>query len=267
MLVFVDESGHPHPADSCTRPVVLAACITELDVRLISGRIYSLKRQVLAKEHIEIKANKLLNRGTFRRIPEKREFVEAFFDLLSNLPITLFALIMERPRSVPPLTPMLPSQFRFLLERIDLFAETRNQMATILYDGDGKSQYGGLSVKFNNYLHRSLEGRSCTHITDAPFFVDSTITSGIQIADMAVGVVRQYCENELFRGVPIGDAFLHAIARYYGVVASKTVDQTSRSGYPRHGFYRMPEREHYTTIAEERPEEEEHEPDKPGSQA
>jgi len=206
---------------------------------------------VLGREYTEIKGNKLLNRSTFRRIPEKREFVEALFDLLRNLPITIFAMIMERPQSIPPVTPMLPSQFRFLLERIDLYAETRGEMATVLFDGDGKSQYGGLSVKFSNYLHRSVEGRSFTRITDAPFFVDSAITAGIQIADVSASVVRLYEENELFREVPAGDSFLHAIHRYYGVVALKTVDQNSRDGYPRHGMYRMPEREHYATVVQE----------------
>lgn len=128
-------------------------------------------------------------------------------------------------------------------------------MAKILFDGDGKSQYGGLAVKLSNYLQRSVEGRSYTRITDSPFFVDSKITAGIQIADMAAGVVRLYEENGLFRGVAAGNSFLSAVRRYYGVVESKTVDHVSPSGYPRHGFYRMPEREHYARVMEDRPEE------------
>ena len=162
---------------------------------------------------------------------------------------------MERPLDVPPLTPMLPSQFRFMLERINLFAESENEMATILFDGDGKSQYGGLAVKFSNYLHRSVEGRSYSRITDSPFFVDSKITAGFQIADMAAGVVRIYEENGLFRGPVAGDSFLSAVRRYYGVVEGKTVNHMSPSGFPRHGFYRMPEREHYATVTEDRAEE------------
>ena len=256
MLVFVDESGTPHPNDACAKPVILAVCIAESDVRYITGRIYGLKRQILAQEeNMEIKANRLLNRATFRRIPEKREFVEAFFDLIRDMPVTMFAMVMERPLSAPPLTPVLPSQFRYILERINLFAASRNEMATILFDGDGKSQYGGLAVKFSNYLHRSVEGRSYSQVTDAPFFVDSTITTGIQIADMAAGVVRLYEESGLFRDVPAGDSFLNAVRRYYSVVESKTVHQHSPGGYLRHGFYRMPEREHYVTVPPDRSEE------------
>lgn len=255
MLAFIDESGHPHPKDSSTRPVVLAVCINDDLLRNITGLIYRIKRQILNKELMEMKGVNLINRGTFRRIPEKREFVETFFDQLRNLPITILGIVMERPIQIPPQSPMLPSQFRFLLERINLLAEDTSTMATVLFDGDGKSQYGGLAVKFSNYLHRSLEGQSLTHITDAPFFVDSSITSGIQIADMAASVVRQYQENNVFRGLPQGDAYLNAIRRYYAIIESKTVDQISRQGYPRHGLYRMPEREHYAQTVEATSEE------------
>jgi len=254
MLAFIDESGHPHPNDSATRPVALAVCISERDSRFIGGRLHALKRDLLGKEQMEIKAQKLLNRNTFRRIPEKREFVEAFFDLVRNLPLTIFAIIMERPHSVIPESSIyLPNQFRYLLQRIDLLSQERNEMATILFDGDGH-QYGGLSTKFNSFLHRSAEGRSLQTITDAPFFVDSKITAGIQIADMGSGVVRLYQENELFRTRLMKDAFLSAIGRYYQIIEEKTRDQSSEDGFPRKGLYLMPERDHYAEEYTEKPE-------------
>ena len=251
MLVFIDESGNPHPNDSSPKPVIVAVCIDEPEVRRASSRIYALKRQVLIDQSTEIKALQMLNRGTFRRVQEKREFVESFFDLLRELPITVFAIKMERPQQTPPETDFLPNQFRFLLERIALLAESQKQMATLLFDGDGIAPFGGLSEKFNSYLHRSNEGRALTTITDGPYFVDSRITVGIQIADMAAGVVRLYEENELFRGVPAGDSFLHAISRFYRIVESKTVNQTNADGYTRYGLHQMPERGHYINISPE----------------
>lgn len=256
MLVFFDESGHPHPSDSATRPVCVAICILEKESRFVSGRLHALKRDLLGKEEMEVKANRLLNRGTFRRIPEKREFVETFFDLVRNLPVVIFATIMERPQSVPPMeATYLPNQFRYLLQRCDLLARERKEMITILFDGNG-SQYGGLPLKFNSFLYRSQEGRSMGTIAEAPFFVDSRITAGIQIADMAAGVIRIYEENKLFRSIPQGDAFLSAIKRYYQIVEEKTVDQQSPEGYARKGFYRMPERDHYLVQPVEKPSEE-----------
>ena len=247
MLCFIDESGHPHSHDAATRPVVVCVCIDEYDCRDISGQIHGLKRRLLgqARERMEIKANELLNRPTFRRIPEKREFVEAFFDLCRNLPITIFAVIMERP--LQPLLqdhPHLPNQFRYLLQRIDIFLEGKDDMAILLFDGDA-SQRGQLGLKFESFLHRSSEGRALSKIADAPFFVDSKVTPGIQIADMAASAIRIYEQNALFRGLPPSDLFFSAVRRYYNILDQKTVNLTSYEGYPRPGFYRMPERHHY----------------------
>lgn len=257
MFAFFDESGNPHPNDSVTRPVAVAVCIQEEKVRFISGRLHALKRDLIGNEALEFKAEKLLNRGTFRRIPVKRELIEQFFELIRNLPLTIFAVIMERPESEP-MTKIiyLPNQFRYLLQRCDYVAQEINDMVTILFDGDCEA-YGGLSLKFNSYLYRSYEGRAMNTVTDAPFFVDSRVTCGIQIADMAAGTIRLYEENRLFQGVPSGDPFLSAIRRYYSILEEKTRDVFSVEGHRRPGFYRMPEKDHYTALIEEKPVEEE----------
>ena len=81
--------------------------------------------------------------------------------------------------------------------------------------------------------------------------MDSQITQGIQITDMIASVIRLYQENNLYRGVPVGDRFLSAIARYYGIVRIKTVDLITTEGYPRSGIYFMPEHDHYERAAEQ----------------
>ncbi len=256
MLAFFDESGHPHPHDSATRPVCVVVCINERESHFISGRLHALKRDILQKEDIEFKAKRLLNRGTFRRIPEKRELVESFFDLLRNLPLVIFTVIMERPQAslFPLISNYLPNQFRYLLQRCDLLAQETNETVTILFDGD--CRFGGLSLKFNSFLYRSDEGQSMRTIADAPFFVDSRITAGIQIADMAASVIRIYEENGLAFRVPAGDPFLSAIKRYYLMLREKTKDLQTPQGEKRPGFYLMPERAHYGgTISKEPPPE------------
>ena len=134
---------------------------------------------------------------------------------------------------------LLPNQFRYLVQRIELLAETNDEMATILFDGSA-GQMGGLSFKFDSFLYRSEEGRASTHVTDAPFFSDSKASSGIQIADMSASVIRQYEQAELYRRAPTRDQFLLAIRRYYRIIGQKTIDQTSHDGYQRPGIYRMP---------------------------
>ena len=234
MLVFIDESGHPHPNDASRKPCVAAVCLQEASVRPISSQIYGIKRRLLSNPDIEIKARSLLNRSTFRRQPEKREFVEEFFGLCRSLPLTVFAIVMERPEEL---------EFRYLLQRIHLLAEGTDDHATILFDGDAVLQ-GKMVPRFESFLFRSSEGRSLTRITDSPYFVDSRLTIGIQIADMFAGIVRLWEENELYRHLPPGDPFLSAIRRYHGIVRELSKDTAHEEQGTLPGIYRMPQRAH-----------------------
>ena len=77
-------------------------------------------------------------------------------------------------------------------------------------------------------------------ITDAPSFVDSQTSAGIQIADMVASVIRQYQEAELFRtSPPSGDRYLYAIRRWYGIIEQSTRDLVSHDGFDRPGLYRL----------------------------
>ena len=69
--------------------------------------------------------------------------------------------------------------------------------------------------------------------------MDSEITAGIQIADMAASVIRQYQQEELYKGVPSGDHYLWAIRRYYRMIEQKTVDLTTSTGEERRGIHRF----------------------------
>ena len=161
---------------------------------------------------------------------------------MQNAPITLFAAIMQAPfDSQPEPESLLPNRFRYLVQRIELLAEEQDEMATLMFDGY-PGLYGGVSWKFNGFLYRSEEGRACTHITDAPCFVDSQSSAGIQIADMVASVLRQYQEAELFRHAPPqADHYLYYIRRWYRIIEQKTRDDLrSRDGFARPGFYRLP---------------------------
>ena len=240
MLIFIDESGHPHANDPTTRPVVVAICMSDKDCRSISGRLHGLKRDNLGREQMELKGVNLLNRRTFRRKPDYVQFLDEFFSALLNLPINVFAMVMEGPfTSTPPGNNLLPNRFRYLVQRVELLAEDQNEMATLMFDGSA-NLYGGLGWQFNSYLYRSDEGRACVHITDAPSFVDSQTSSGIQIADLSASVIRQYEEAGLYRSAPpAGDQYLFAIRRWYRILEQKAKDLVSHDGYSRPALFRM----------------------------
>ena len=240
MLAFIDESGHPHPNDSHKRPVVVAICIEAEHSRLVSGRIHALKRDMLNRERLELKGTNLLNRTTYRRKPDYANCAEEFFNTLTELPITVFAVVMEAPFTLRESdSDRLPNRFRYLVQRVQLLAEEKHKMATILFDGTPEL-YQDVGWKFNSFLYRSEEGRACDRITDAPAFVDSVTSAGIQIADMVAYVVRKYQEEVFDASPPIGDLYLYAIRRWYRMIMQKTVDLTTDDGEERRGVYFMP---------------------------
>lgn len=222
----------------------------------MGGQIYNLKRR-LGTPGIELKGVKLITHRVFERRSNEWELVESFFDLCRALPFVLFAVVMEHPQRLPRGSDSggetyLPNQYRYLLQRVNQHCQEQGDIAILLFDGDGPTLFGGtLPSKFESFLYRSTEGQSFNAICDAPFFVDSRLTQGIQIADMVSSVVRLYQEHELYKGLPIGDRFLSAINRYYEIIKSKALDLGSPEGYERPGIYFMPERDHYARVAEQ----------------
>ena len=250
IFAFMDESGHPHPNDAASRPVLVSVCIDATKLRTLNTEIFSLKRQLLQKEpfDFEMKARKLITPATFRNRPEKREFVEAFFESLRNLDVVVFAEIMERPSSIPTHSDrFLPLQFRHQLQTSNRFVEVYqpNDLAAIMFDGDG-TNFGPLAVKFSNWLYRTVDGKTLTNLAESPFFVDSRVTPGIQIADMIASVIRQFEERELYLPGSAIDSYSSAIARYHQIVREKSIDMEAPQGDSTwHGFNRMPEWDHY----------------------
>ena len=254
LFAFIDESGQPHPNDPSTRPVLATVCVRAEDLRALNTGLYRLKRDILGKDQfrVEAKANELLTRGTLKRCPDKREFVESFFEFVNNFPLVVFAIVMERPLMEPPKDRnILPMPFRYILQRIDRLTElgdmgSGTDLAAVMFDGDG-SQSHRISERFSNWLFRSHSGRALTRLAESPFFVDSKFTPGIQVADMVAGVIRIYQENRLNEGVPAGDHFLTAISRYYRAVEQKSTNLPSPTDSSEnwYGIYFMPERLHH----------------------
>ena len=241
MLAFIDESGLPNPNDKSDRPVVAAVCYDERDSRTISRRLFAIKRRILQAEQAELKGLNLLKEKAYRRSRTKRIFAEEFFSVLETLPITVFAMIMQGPFQQPLHTEtLLGNRFRFLLQRIEMLAAQNDVYANILFDGRG-TRFRKTGAAFSSYLFRSAEGQASVHIADAPAFVDSATSSGIQIADMCAYVIRVYQENRLFETPPPpGDEYLHAIRRWYRIIQRLTRDWPLSNGQVRYGFHRLP---------------------------
>ena len=123
MLVYIDESGNPHPKDNNLRPTIAALCVAEDEHRKINRQLYAIKRKFLDDPNEELKAKKLLRPYVFENDPKRRELVERVFELLGQAEsLAIFAIIMERPQNLPTCPDgFLPVQFCSLLERLILY--------------------------------------------------------------------------------------------------------------------------------------------------
>ncbi len=247
MLAFIDESGSINPKDPNPISVLLTVCMPERVHRELSRQLYTIERVILGSESPkELKAVELINRRTFNKIPAKRELVEKVFELIGNLEITIFAIVVPRPRQPLNLPDgYLPSPQRFLFQRINALAEKMSQEAILVYDGNGMNIQGmEMAACVSNYIFRVAEPHNLLlRVVDTPLFVDSRVTPGIQIADFAASAIRQYEQNKLRDGIPAGNTYFSAIERYYQIIKSKTTDELRNEfQQPMYGIYRMSER-------------------------
>ena len=245
MLVYVDESGTPHPRDASEWSVLAAVCIDESNEhRQLSRAIHSIKFQLLGREHVvetELSANDHLRRPVFEKPTKYTKIVERVFDTLKSLDLFIFAVIIRRPSQIIVSDPWyLPPQYRFLLQRIDALMDqshvrgrTHPGKAILLFDDRNAKEREKLAAMISRFLFLSTDGQQFQRISDVPYFVDSKVTPGIQVADLVAGCIRHcliegLCDttngNLLSAAPQPGDVFHSALVRFYYSLRSKMMD-------------------------------------------
>ena len=224
MLAFIDESGQPHPNDPNAFSTLVALCMAEADHRELSRQLFGAKRSLLGRDTpYELKALEVLNERTYLRQRESKwELAERCFALFEHIDLTAFAIVMQRPAQEPDIRPdWLPYQHIFLLQRINALARERSEQATLIYDGQGMNVQGrNLSACISNYIFRvAMRRGQLEHLVDTAFFVDSKVTPGIQVVDLAAGALRLREQHRLDGNE---GAFAAAIRRCAGTVARST---------------------------------------------
>lgn len=262
MLVFIDESGHPRPRDPATRPVILAACLKESDAGRLMRVIFAMKRSLLGRlpltpDEKEGKASALLNRYSLTKVAAKREYAESLFEMLRDFELTVFAIVMERPTQ-PPYegAGFLQAQYQWLLERIERFMEREhsNEYAIPIFDGQDPASNRIFSDCFTSFMARTEAGRAMKHIVPSPLFVDSSLTPGIQIADVCAYTTRLNHEHTLYQR-DVGDPYLSAIKRYAAIVRRKIINYEREDGLTWYGIATMDPRKFIYTKPEPAQEE------------
>lgn len=113
-------------------------------------------------------------------------------------------------------------------------------MAIVVLDSQDPESDRQRARAYNAFLYGHVLGQSMSKVLETPLFVDLTITPGIQIADLAASVIRQYHERSHSKlDGKKGDFFFRAVDRFYGILQTKTMNFTRSDGTALWGFYRM----------------------------
>ena len=243
LLVFVDESGRPHPNDSTENPVLCGICIKEADIKHFSQSIYRLKMQVFGKD-TEIKSTSIIRRRIFdKNMTNNRLYAEEFVKIACSFDIKVFAIIMNKP-SLPVVLneSILPKQYKLLISRVERFCENDgHEKAILIFDEDPGNDLI-VAKCITNFLFKSKTGKKFDRILEMPFFVSSEVTPAIQIADIFAGIIRHYYENGLNANAEdkTTDRFKAWIYELFTQIASKTENlKHSETGFIEYGFYHM----------------------------
>jgi len=197
MLIFIDESGQPRPNDPSPFSVLSAIALKAEHSRNFSREIFNLKKIFKGIDDAyvwEIKGRKLL--GPKYISPRKREFTEEIFALCRECKVKTFASIMERPKDHLldlELDPHIHELYKYLMRRINKYVleEYQDRRAIFLFDAQDDKSNERLAKRFTNFLFKSKKGWEYLNILDTPFFVNSKMTPGIQVADLFAYIINK----------------------------------------------------------------------------
>jgi len=209
MLVFVDESEFPSPSRPGGYTLYSGAVIDPRKSKSLSREIFVLNKKfwdINEPQEFEIKGHLLLNNRAMTS-PKKLEYVDEILSLCKSHGVLAFAVgLGSSPATLPGFADK--AEFKMLvvlLERIEMMMQEQypSDMATLVFDSRGEGTDKSRALTFGNFIYGHSLGSNLHQIVDTPLFVSSSITVGIQIADLFAYVLAQYNlgrhETKLFR--------------------------------------------------------------------
>jgi len=218
----------------------VAVCINESSIREITQKMFNIKNEIYEKQ-VEVKSTKLFNSKTITKNRTKNKtYAERYIDLVKKYG-NVFAVVMNRPAFKPYTEEgCLSVQYIRLLQRINGFCHIENQsMAICVFDETDDGSDKRCAVGFNNFLYKARNGQAYSKILVSPFFVSSTVTTTIELADICAGLIRNYYDLELDTRMPSTE-YESWIKHLYEIVSSTTLN-TKWKKNKIVGIYKMPD--------------------------
>lgn len=198
MLVFVDES-YRRPDEPNAKSTFSALLIQDQRYRELDRKLFELKHVFWKVENsydFEVKGRQLLNERAIT-LPKNRESISQLIFLCKEVEAVVFAVVQPGTLTLASQSNRLPNLYRALLWRVNTFMQEKlaEDRALFFFDGIDHETNRKVAISFNNFMHRHHWGKAYQHVLPTPFFCDSEVSPGIQLAD-----VLAYCVNERYVG-------------------------------------------------------------------
>jgi hypothetical protein len=153
--------------------------------------------QDLPPERAEVKANKLMGTRQVKRLEEHGfapgiTLVSDMLRALRDADATVFGVLSNPPRVQDVLNPTVHVSVEIirLLERVELWMKEQHadDMVSVIPDTIDSYKHN-LSSSLADFLFRSAQGKAMRHVVVTPFWVDSSVTIGSQLADIVAYLI------------------------------------------------------------------------------
>lgn len=234
MVAFIDVSGNPYNNQSSSVWVVAhAICIRKRAIYDITASLYKFKRDILNNEYIELKSTDLVNKSTLNHPHlDKYKFLQNVMDNCINHDDCKHAAVVFQSNSQNKKSDVsrLPKHYVDLLWRVEAIARDFGRAETetlVIIDDTAPRTDKHLALAFNNYLFRSRGGDHLTKILPIPTFSVSETTAGLQLADIAAGVVRNYFASGLHAISKENKttSFEQKVSEYYEMIEARSINR------------------------------------------
>lgn len=201
MLAFIDESYRSENTDN-PKTTFGAVVVTRDRYRELDKGLFELKQVFFKIQRgfdLELKGRMLLNE---RKIimPKNREFLRQLLSLLKEYDVTVLAVVQDGVQSMQSRgddLDYLPNLYRQILRRINNYVAGTHpdKIASLVFDAVDDSTNHRIARQIYNYFYLHRWGQGSNNLLFHPFFADSKISAGVELAD-----ILSYCVNERYIG-------------------------------------------------------------------
>jgi hypothetical protein len=196
---YIDESGTPESSDTTSRFFVVCSTVFHNSIWPdLYGKMEGLKKQfflsTFSHHGSEIKGSDLLSKHGVKSYL-KRNFAHQVLNIHDSFHLPVFVVVIDKYKSRKPseYSWLYPLCIQYLQISIHRFLEDQggDHRGILILDEINPKRTLIHSKEHLTYRFGNPRGRQYTRIVEAPFFVNSVYSPGIQIADLYATIFRR----------------------------------------------------------------------------